>query len=88
MLIGFFPLSSQESELKLLQEEACFHAELKLQQQELEKAELLDEGQDTDRSCTRKQLLQFHNNLREAEEREHQIQYKLEWWEAFLLRNT
>ncbi|XP_053331956.1 coiled-coil domain-containing protein 146 isoform X2 [Clarias gariepinus] len=70
--------SSQESELKLLQEEACFHAELKLQQQELEKAELLDEGQDTDRSCTRKQLLQFHNNLREAEEREHQIQYKLE----------
>ncbi|KAB5565993.1 hypothetical protein PHYPO_G00247950 [Pangasianodon hypophthalmus] len=70
--------SAQESEQKLLQEAKCFHAELMRQQHELEKAELFKEGQHMDGSCMRQQLLQFHNKLREAEERAHQMQYKLE----------
>ncbi|GAA6086834.1 coiled-coil domain-containing protein 146 [Tachysurus ichikawai] len=69
--------SSQESELKLLQEEKCFHAELKWQQQELEKAELLSDGQNPDGSGMRQQLLQFYNKLQEAEGRADQMQYKI-----------
>ncbi|KAK2834676.1 hypothetical protein Q7C36_015377 [Tachysurus vachellii] len=69
--------SSQESELKLLQEEKCFHAELKRQQQELDKAELLSDGQHPDGSGMRQQLLQFYNKLQEAEGRAHQMQYKI-----------
>ncbi|XP_058263379.1 coiled-coil domain-containing protein 146 isoform X4 [Hemibagrus wyckioides] len=69
--------SSQESELKLLQEVQCLQAELKRQQQELQKAELFSEGQRLDGSCMRQQLLQFHNKLQESEERERQMQYKL-----------
>ncbi|XP_017341054.2 coiled-coil domain-containing protein 146 isoform X1 [Ictalurus punctatus] len=69
--------SSQESEAKLLQEVKHFQAELERQQQELEKAELFKDGQHTDGSSMRQQLLQFHNKLREAEEREHRMQYQL-----------
>uniref|UniRef100_A0A4W4F5Y7 Uncharacterized protein n=1 Tax=Electrophorus electricus TaxID=8005 RepID=A0A4W4F5Y7_ELEEL len=70
--------SSQESELKLLQEEKHFRTELEHQQQELEKAELFPDGQDTETSHMRKQILQFHNELRAAEEREYQMQYQLD----------
>ncbi|KAI4897828.1 hypothetical protein NFI96_007263 [Prochilodus magdalenae] len=70
--------SSQESELNLLQEAKCFRAELEHQQQELEKAELFPEGEDTEVSRMRQQLLQFHNKLRESEDREYQMQYQLE----------
>ncbi|XP_027019533.2 coiled-coil domain-containing protein 146 [Tachysurus fulvidraco] len=69
--------SSQESELKLLQEEKCFHAELKRQQKELEKAELLSDGQHPNGSGMRQQLLQFYNKLQEAEGRADQMQYKI-----------
>ncbi|KAF4080947.1 hypothetical protein AMELA_G00155270 [Ameiurus melas] len=69
--------SSQESEAKLLQEVKHFQAELERQQQELEKAELSEDGQHTDSISMRQQLLQFHNKLQEAEEREHRMQYKL-----------
>ncbi|KAI5614931.1 coiled-coil domain-containing protein 146 isoform X1 [Silurus asotus] len=70
--------STQESELKLMQEVKRLHAELKQQQQVLEKAEMFEEDQHTDGSSMRHQLLQFHNKLREAEEREHQMQYNLD----------
>ncbi|KAF7701820.1 hypothetical protein HF521_001103 [Silurus meridionalis] len=70
--------STQESELKLMQEVKRLHAELKQQQQVLEKAEMFKEDQHTDGSSMRHQLLQFHNKLREAEEREHQMQYNLD----------
>ncbi|KAL6473628.1 hypothetical protein MHYP_G00171890 [Metynnis hypsauchen] len=74
--------SCQESELNLLQEAKHFRAELERQQQELEKAELFPEGQDTEVSRMRQQLLQFHNKLRESEDREYQMQYQLEClWE-------
>uniref|UniRef100_A0AAR2K0U3 Cilia- and flagella-associated protein 58 central coiled coil domain-containing protein n=1 Tax=Pygocentrus nattereri TaxID=42514 RepID=A0AAR2K0U3_PYGNA len=74
--------SCQESELNLLQKAKRFRAELERQQQELEKAELFPEGQDTEVSRMRQQLLQFHNKLRESEDREYQMQYQLEClWE-------
>ncbi|XP_076862579.1 coiled-coil domain-containing protein 146 [Brachyhypopomus gauderio] len=69
---------SQESELNLLQKAKDFRMKLERQRQELETAELFPDGQDTESSQMRKQLLQFHNELRAAEEREYQMQYQLE----------
>ncbi|XP_066523179.1 coiled-coil domain-containing protein 146 [Hoplias malabaricus] len=69
---------SQESELHLLQEAKRFRAELEHQQQELEKAEQFPEGQDTEVSRMRHQLLQFYNKIRQAEDREYQMLYQLE----------
>uniref|UniRef100_A0A3P8ZVE5 Coiled-coil domain containing 146 n=1 Tax=Esox lucius TaxID=8010 RepID=A0A3P8ZVE5_ESOLU len=65
--------SSQESEVKLLQEAKWFRAELVRQQGELEQTE-----PDTEVSRMRQQLLQFHNDLLEAETREFHVTYQLE----------
>ncbi|XP_062850431.1 coiled-coil domain-containing protein 146 isoform X2 [Trichomycterus rosablanca] len=67
--------SSQETELNLLEEAKQFRTKLELQKQELEKTE--DFPEDTDVSRMRQQLLQFHNTLREAKEKEYEMQYKL-----------
>ncbi|KAJ8386940.1 hypothetical protein AAFF_G00165370 [Aldrovandia affinis] len=70
--------SSQESEIRLLQDAKRFAAELERQQQELEKAERFPEGTDTEVGRMRRQLLIYHNNIREADEQEYQLQYQLE----------
>ncbi|XP_029603071.1 coiled-coil domain-containing protein 146 isoform X2 [Salmo trutta] len=70
--------SSQQSEIRLLQEAKRFRAELERQQKELEKAEQFPEGPDTEVSRMRQQLLKFHNDLRQAEERDYQMNYQLE----------
>eukprot|EP00063_Salmo_salar_P036120 XP_014010955.1 PREDICTED: coiled-coil domain-containing protein 146-like [Salmo salar] len=70
--------SSQQSEIQLLQEAKRFRAELERQQKELEKAEQFPEGPDTEVSRMRQQLLKFHNDLRQAEERDYQMNYQLE----------
>ncbi|XP_045075848.1 coiled-coil domain-containing protein 146-like [Coregonus clupeaformis] len=70
--------SSQQSEIRLLQEAKRFRAELEHQQRELEKAEQFPEGPDTEVSRMRQQLLKFHNDLQEAEERDYQMNYQLE----------
>lgn len=68
--------SSQESVLNLLQELKQICAKLELQKHELEKADDIPEN--TDVSPMRKQLLQFYNTIREAEERDFDMLYKLE----------
>uniref|UniRef100_A0A3B1ILD9 Coiled-coil domain containing 146 n=1 Tax=Astyanax mexicanus TaxID=7994 RepID=A0A3B1ILD9_ASTMX len=70
--------SSQESELNLLQEVQSFCVELDRQQQELEKAELFREGQNTEVSRLRQQLLQAHNKIQEAENREFHMHNQIE----------
>ncbi|KAM6984793.1 coiled-coil domain-containing protein 146 [Aplochiton taeniatus] len=70
--------SSQEVEIRLVGEAKNFRAELERQRVKLEKEEQFPEGPDTEVSRMRQQLLKFHNDLREAEEREYQTQYQLE----------
>ncbi|XP_064199499.1 coiled-coil domain-containing protein 146 isoform X2 [Anguilla rostrata] len=70
--------SSQESEIRLLQDAKRFTAELERQQKDLEKMERFPEGSDTEVSKMRRQLLIYHNKIREAEEQEYQLQYQLE----------
>lgn len=71
--------SSQESEIRLLQDAKRLTAELERQQQELEKAERFPEGTETEVGRMRRQLLIYHNNIREADEQQYQLQYQLEW---------
>ncbi|XP_064815560.1 coiled-coil domain-containing protein 146 [Oncorhynchus masou masou] len=69
--------SSQQSEIRLLQEQR-FRAELERQQRDLEMAEQFPDGPDTEVSRMRQQLLKSHNDLRQAEERDYQMNYQLE----------
>ncbi|KAJ8382048.1 hypothetical protein SKAU_G00028260 [Synaphobranchus kaupii] len=70
--------SSQESEIHLLQDAKRFTADLERQQKDLEKMERFPEGCDTEVSKMRRQLLIYHNNIREAEEQEYQLQFQME----------
>uniref|UniRef100_A0AAZ3RX92 Coiled-coil domain containing 146 n=1 Tax=Oncorhynchus tshawytscha TaxID=74940 RepID=A0AAZ3RX92_ONCTS len=72
------PISPPQSEIRLLQEAKQFRAELERQQRDLETAEQFPEGPDTEVSRMRQQLLKFHNDLRQAEERDYQMNYQLE----------
>ncbi|XP_051543840.1 coiled-coil domain-containing protein 146 [Myxocyprinus asiaticus] len=70
--------SSQESEMRLLQEAKAFRSKLEQQRQELEKAELFPEVPDTEVSCMKQKLLHSYNQLKEAEERDYHLQFQLE----------
>ncbi|KAI1888504.1 hypothetical protein AGOR_G00185840 [Albula goreensis] len=70
--------SSQESEIRQLQDAKRFTAELEKQQRELEKADRFPEGVNTEVGRMRRQLLIYLNNIREAEEMEYQLQYQME----------
>ncbi|XP_036373402.1 coiled-coil domain-containing protein 146 [Megalops cyprinoides] len=70
--------SSQQSEIQLLQEGRRLAVELDRQQRELEKAERFPEGTDTEVGKMRLKLLHFQNSIREAEEKEYQLQFQLE----------
>ncbi|XP_030628995.1 coiled-coil domain-containing protein 146 [Chanos chanos] len=69
---------SQESEIRLLQKAKGFRAELERQQQELESVEQFPEGPDTEVTQLRQKLLKLNNDLREAEDRDYQMQQQLE----------
>nr|XP_055046099.1 coiled-coil domain-containing protein 146 [Misgurnus anguillicaudatus] len=70
--------SSQDSELKLMQEAKAYRSKLKQQNQELETAELFPEGHDTEVSSLKQKLLQSYNELKEAEERDYQMQFQIQ----------
>lgn len=65
--------------MQLLQEAKAFRTKLEEQNQELEKAELFPEGQDTEVSGLKQKLLQSYNELKEYEERDYHMQFQLEW---------
>lgn len=65
--------------MQLLQEAKAFRTKLKQQNQELEKAEMFPEGQDTGVTSLKQKLLQSYNELKEYEERDYHMQFQLEW---------
>uniref|UniRef100_A0A803TFM5 Coiled-coil domain containing 146 n=1 Tax=Anolis carolinensis TaxID=28377 RepID=A0A803TFM5_ANOCA len=67
----------QESEIKLLQDAKRFTVEIELQEQELEKADQFPEGSTSELSRLRQQYLRYINEYKAIQEREYEIQYKL-----------
>ncbi|KAM9388460.1 LOW QUALITY PROTEIN: coiled-coil domain-containing protein 146 [Phaethornis superciliosus] len=71
-------ISSQESEIQLLQEAKRLSEELEQQQHELEKAEQLPEESSSAVSQIRQKLLSCQDEYDAIKEREYEIQFKLE----------
>ncbi|KFP30371.1 Coiled-coil domain-containing protein 146, partial [Colius striatus] len=71
-------ISSQESEIQLLQKAKCLSVELEQQQHELEKAEQFPEESSSEVSRIRQQLLSCQNEYNAIKEREYEIQFKME----------
>lgn len=72
--------STREHELQLLQNAKKFSVELDKQNNELEKADNFPESSNTESSKLREELLKHHNELAQADERQYQYEYKLEWY--------
>ncbi|KAF7246667.1 hypothetical protein EYD10_07441, partial [Varanus komodoensis] len=70
-------VSLQESEIQLLQDAKRFTAVIEQQQQELEKAEQFPEGSTSELSKLRQQYLRYINEYNAIQDREFEIQYKL-----------
>ncbi|XP_044534986.1 coiled-coil domain-containing protein 146 [Gracilinanus agilis] len=70
-------ISTQESELQLLDDAKKFTVEIEKLQKNLEEADKFPEGVRTEVSKMREQLLKYQNELNAAKEREFQMQYKL-----------
>ncbi|XP_039219768.1 coiled-coil domain-containing protein 146 isoform X1 [Crotalus tigris] len=70
-------VSLQESEIQLLQDAKRFTVKLEEQQQELEKAEQFPESATSEVSKLRQQYLRYFNEYNAIQEREFEIQYRL-----------
>ncbi|XP_072509262.1 coiled-coil domain-containing protein 146 isoform X2 [Notamacropus eugenii] len=70
-------ISTQESELHLLQDAKRFTAEIEQQQQHLENADKFPEEISTEVSKMREQLLKYQNEYNAVKEREFHTQYRL-----------
>ncbi|XP_061438083.1 coiled-coil domain-containing protein 146 [Rhineura floridana] len=70
-------VSLQESEIQLLQDAKRFTVEIEQQQQILEKTEQFPEGSASELSKLRQQYLRYFNEYNAIQEREYEIQYKL-----------
>ncbi|XP_077194180.1 coiled-coil domain-containing protein 146 isoform X2 [Paroedura picta] len=70
-------ISLQASEINLLQDAKRFTVEVEEQQQELEKADQFPEGSTSEVSKLRQQYLRYLNEYNAIQEREYEIQYKL-----------
>lgn len=80
VLYGYTVLNrTRENEARLLQEAKKSTNELDRQFIELEKGDHFPENSNTDVSKLREQLLKHNNDLAEAEERQYQLEYKIEW---------
>ena len=74
-----FISSSRENEAKLISNAKNFTNTLEKQRAELEKGDNFPESYNTEVSKLREQFLKHTNELAEAEERQYQLAYKIEW---------
>jgi predicted nucleic acid-binding Zn-ribbon protein len=72
--------STRDHELQLLQNAKKFQTNLDRQKTELEKADNFPESSNSEVSKYREELLKHHNELAQADERQYQYEYKLEWY--------
>lgn len=59
-------------------------SELERQRLELERADNFPDGSNTEVSKMRQQLLKYNNELKQAQERQYQLEYQIEMY-AFLI---
>ncbi|XP_013065193.2 coiled-coil domain-containing protein 146-like [Biomphalaria glabrata] len=69
---------TRENESRLLQEAKKFANDLDKQCEELEKGDNFPENSNTEVSKMREQLLKYNNDLIEAEDKQYQLEYKIE----------
>ena len=77
MTIPFF--STRDHEANLLTQAKEFTAEMERQRSELEKADNFPEAYNSEVSKLRQQLLKHHNELAQSDEKQYQLDYKIEW---------
>ena len=70
---------TRDNELKLLKQAKDFTTEMDRQKIELDKADMFPESSTTEVSKMRESLLKHHNELAQAEEKQYQLEYKIEW---------
>ena len=69
---------TRSNEAVLLQQAKTYTNELDLQRVELEKGDNFPESSNTEVSKLREQLLKYHNDMSQAEEKQYQLEYKIE----------
>ena len=70
--------STRQSEADLLRNAKEYTNELDKQQQELEKADNFPDSSNTEVSKMRQQLLKYNNDLKQAQDRQYQLEYQIE----------
>ena len=74
----FSLLRTRESEAQLMQEAKEFTNEKERQVGELQKADEFPNSSNTEVTKLREQLLKYNNDISQAEERQYQLEYKIE----------
>ena len=77
---NLFLHSTRDNEVDLLQKAKKYTNELERCKIELEKADNFPDSSNTEVSKLRQQLLKYNNDYAQAEERQYQFDYKIEWW--------
>lgn len=67
-------------EVKLLEDAKNFANELDRQRVELEEGDKFPDSSNTEVSKMREQFLRYSNELAQTEERQYQLEYKIEWY--------
>ena len=80
-IITLLLLSTRDNESRLLQQAKDYSTNLDKQALELEKADNFPDSSNTEVAKLRQQLLKHNNELAQAEERQYQLEYKIEWYE-------
>lgn len=70
--------TTRESESTLLHNAKDMHQEVQKQRAELEKGDNFPEGENNEVNKLRQELLKHHNELAQADERQYQLEFKLE----------
>lgn len=70
--------STRETETSLLHQAKEMHQEVQKQRAELEKGDNFPDGDNTEVNKLRQELLKHHNELAQADERQYQLEFKLE----------
>ena len=79
VFVHFYYHSTRENEIQLLQDAKNYAQELENQNGELEKADNFPDSSNSEVSKLRQQLLKHKNEMAQAEERQYQLDYKIEW---------
>jgi len=78
LTVNLVLIRTRENELNLLKQTKQYAIELERQKAELEKADNFPESSNTEVSKLREVLLKHNNELAQTEERQYQLEYKIE----------